>query len=299
MRRFVISFSIVLLLAAMSADSATARGRNERGRTSPTEQRHRPDKVGGSSNRGKNKGNHKEDLKGSHKNRHDGKPGQGNPQHGHGGKPDKGHNTHGHYNPQRPHPGHHNPPAVRPGHAPQHPHGPVHHAHHGRPHRPYMYPHRPFHRPTPPPPAWRPVRPWRPFHTILGVTLGTTINLSINALLSSGYSVSGYDSDAVYLSNVPMLNYIWPAANLYYGSGGGLYGSEFVYSTSGFNLSRYNAVFCDLTSVYGSPYSVRQLTGGGRTAVWWGDGQYITLTYAGNYANNGSLRYYTTLSFGR
>ena len=112
--------------------------------------------------------------------------------------------------------------------------------------------------------------------------------------------MSGYDGNTVYLSDVPMLNLRWPMANLYYGNNGGLYGSEFVYSTASFNLNRYNSVYNTLISGYGLPYSVQNLAGGGRIATWWGpDGQHISLSFAGEYANNGAFRYFTTLSFGR
>ncbi len=185
-----------------------------------------------------------------------------------------------------------------PHHRPQPPHHSYHHVHHGRPHRPNMPPPRPYRRPTPPPPAWRP-HAWRPFHSILGVAFGTAVNISINALLNSGYDVSGYGDNVVYLSNVPMLSMSWPVANLYY-SNGGLYGSEFVYSTSRYSMSRYNTVYNSLLGVYGAPYSVQSLAGGGRRATWWGnDGQYITLNFGGDYTTGGGLRYFTTLSFGR
>jgi len=131
------------------------------------------------------------------------------------------------------------------------------------------------------------------------VTLGSAVNISINTLIGNGYCVSGYGDNIVYLTNVPMLSYSWPTAHLYYGNDG-LCGSEFVYSTPGFNMARYNAVYNNLLNVYGAPYTVQTLAGGGRTATWWGtDGQFITLSFGGNYASNGSLRYFTTLSFGR
>ncbi len=45
------------------------------------------------------------------------------------------------------------------------------------------------------------------FGTILGVALGTAIGASINALVNSGYNVSSYGNDVIYLSNVPQMNY--------------------------------------------------------------------------------------------
>ncbi len=244
---------------------------------------HRPDNR--PTQRPDGRPNHRPDNRPTH--RPDGRPNQrpdNRPTHRPDGRPN-----------QRPD----NRPNHRPDYRPDHGHHyGHHHVHYGRPKRPMMPPPRPYYRPVPPPRSWRPPV-WRPFHTILGVTLGSAINISINALLSNGYDVSGYDNSVVYLSNVPMLNYSWPAANLYYGDAG-LYGSEFVYSTSGYNMRRYNDVYRSLATVYGSPYLVQNLDGGGRRATWWGDnGQYITLSFGGSYASGGGLRYYTTLSFGR
>ena len=53
------------------------------------------------------------------------------------------------------------------------------------------------------------------FGTILGVALGTAISVSINNLLNSGYTVSSYGDDVVYLQDVPQMNYSWPDAALY------------------------------------------------------------------------------------
>lgn len=202
-------------------------------------------------------------------------------------------------------PGNGNHPGVRPGHdrpghpghpGYQRPPAPGHVGHHG-PMRPHMRPPRPFHRPVPPP-AWRPAPGWRPFHSILGVTLGTAFNLSINALINSGYTVSSYGNNQIYLSNVPMLNLMWPDAIMYYNAAGQLYGSQFVYSTPGYNMNQYNMAYTSLTGAYGAPYSL-QNTASGIEASWWGTGgQFIRLSYQSDYANNGMLRFYTTLSFG-
>lgn len=168
--------------------------------------------------------------------------------------------------------------------------------HHG-PMRPHMRPPRPFHRPVPPP-AWRPMPGWRPFHSILGVTLGTAFNISINALINSGYTVSSYGNNQIYLNNVPMLNLMWPDAIMYYNPAGQLYGSQFVYSSPGYNMTQYNMAYTSLANAYGAPYSLQNVANG-IEASWWGpDNQFIRLSYVSDYANNGSLRYYTTLSFG-
>lgn len=291
------TIALVLLCGALCTSPIDARGRHDR---EPRQSEHRAPKT---PDKPRTPGKH-----GRQDQRRPDRPGtpgrHGNP--GNYGRPGKhGNQRNPEHFGQKPH--HDN----RHGHAPRPPHGydhrphhgggysyGHHHVHYGRPHRPHMPPPRPYYRPEPPPRHWHP-HVWRPFRTILGVTLGSAINISINALLNSGYTVSGYDNDIVYLSDVPMLNFSWPAANLYYGNGG-LYGSEFVYSTPGCNMGRYNAVFSSLSGVYGAPYQVQMLAGGGRRATWWGtDGQYITLTFAGNYASAGGLRYYTTLSFGR
>ena len=169
--------------------------------------------------------------------------------------------------------------------------------HNTPPYRPYMPYNRPWRRPTPPP-SWRPYYGCPTFNSILGITLGTALNLSLDYLFNSGYSILGYGNNQVYLSNVPIYNYTWPSATLYYGSGGGLQGSEFVYSSPGYDISRYNALYSQLVRRYGSPVSVQD-TYGGVTATWWGyNNGYITLSFFNDTANNGTSRYYTTLSIG-
>lgn len=169
--------------------------------------------------------------------------------------------------------------------------------HNTPPYRPYMPYNRPWRRPTPPP-SWRPYYGCPTFNSILGVTLGTALNLSLDYLFNSGYSILGYGNSEVYLSNVPIYNYTWPTATLYYGTGGGLQGSEFVYSSPGYDISRYNALYSRLVRQYGSPVSVQD-TYGGVTATWWGyNNGYITLSFFNDTAYNGTSRYYTTLSIG-
>lgn len=308
MHKILRTIAIILLCGAMCAPCADARGRNNNSDRPERQHNTRPAHNGANRN-DRNRGHNSRPGNG---NKH-GDNKHGNDKHGHGHNnsarpPQRPGNNGGFHNDNRRPPQHHDRPNrpgghTRPTRPPQHHNNYGHHhghhnVHFGRPHRPYMPHHRPFHRPTPPPPAWRP-HAWRPFHSILGVALGSAINISINALINSGYDVCGYDNNAVYLSNVPMLNYYWPDANLYY-SNGGLYGSEFVYSTPGYNMSRYNAVYNSLIGAYGAPYNVQTLTGGGRRATWWGnDGQFITLTFGGSYASAGGLRYFTTLSFGR
>lgn len=133
--------------------------------------------------------------------------------------------------------------------------------------------------------------------TILGVTFGTTLSLSLNALVNSGYTITGYGDDMVYLSNVPQLNLIWPDATLYYGNGG-LASSQFVYYTPYNDLSRYNTAYTRLVNLYGAPINVTN-SGVQLSASWFGqNGQFVSLAFSPQYASDGSLAYYTTLSFG-
>jgi hypothetical protein len=157
---------------------------------------------------------------------------------------------------------------------------------------------RPYSRPALPSAGYRPYSAWPTFRSILGVALGTTIDMTLNALLNSGYAVSSYGNNVVYLTDVPMLNMTWNDATLYYGTGGGLIGSEFVYCTPAYNVTRYNSAYSALIRTYGQPYSVQQLDGNGMRAVWWGpSNQYIQLSFQGSVLN-GALNYCTSLSFG-
>ncbi len=130
------------------------------------------------------------------------------------------------------------------------------------------------------------------------MTLGATINYSINYLLNGGYTVAGYGTDAIYLNNVTMYNYMWPQATMHY-ENGRLVGTEFVYSTLGYDMSRYNMLYSSLSGQYGYPVSIQNSGNGSVSATWWGyNNGYITLSYYNDYAYNGSNRYYTTLSVG-
>lgn len=184
----------------------------------------------------------------------------------------------------------------RPGnHRPPTPPRPVHRP--APPVRPYMPAHRPWRRPTPPP-HFRPYTGMPAFAGILGLTFGTALGITVNALINSGYNVSGYGNDVVYLSSVPLYNMTWPNATLNY-INGDLRGSVFTYSTPGYDMSRYNILYNDLVSRYGYPVSVENNGGYNVSTTWWGaNNGYITLSYFTDYANNGSLRYYTTLSIG-
>lgn len=106
-------------------------------------------------------------------------------------------------------------------------------------------------------------------------------------------------SDAVYLSNVSMMNVVWPDAALLYNSMGRLAGSEYIYTDLYDNPVVFNRVYRDLVARYGSPYAVNRGVYGGSDISWWGPGgQYIRLSYSGGTASDGRFRYYTTLNFG-
>lgn len=148
-----------------------------------------------------------------------------------------------------------------------------------------------YRRPVPPP-SWRPIASGPSFGTILGIALGTTVDMTMRTLINQGYSVSSYGNNVVYLTNVPQMNYYWPDAALYYNNGV-LCGSSFTYPTTYYDMSRYNALYSTFCNQYGMPVSsVNQ--GGVISATWFGAGnRYVTLEFNSTYGD-----YYTTLSFG-
>ena len=289
MKKIIRTAAALILCAALMTEGIEARGRKDyNDNRNRQEQTRRPGNNGGNNNRpGNNGGNHN-------------RPGNNGGNHNRPGNNGGNHNRPGNNRPGDNHfrPGNNNRPpqaGYRPGHHPGH--HPGHDFRPGPVYRPHLPPPRPFYRPVPPP-HYRPVAPWRPFTTILGIALGTSINISVNALISSGYNVAGYANDMVYLNNVSMLNMLWPDATLYYNSYGGLYSSEFVYYSPYYDMSRYNMAMNRLIGTYGQPASI-QNTAAGLTATWWGgNNNFIRLTYGSQYAGNGNLNYYTTLSFG-
>lgn len=164
------------------------------------------------------------------------------------------------------------------------------------PQRPFMPAHHPFRRPTPPPPGAHyygsPL-----FNTILGVTLGTALNASLDYLIGASYNVAGYADNVVYVNNASMMGYSWPNATLYY-TDNGMSGSEFVYSTTAYDVSRFNYLYNSLNQMYGAPVSIDN-DSDLMSSTWWSYDQYITLSYYPDYATNGTLRYYTVLTMGR
>lgn len=290
MKRFWKIVSIALICGALVSPQLEARGRNDRG-NSRTE--HRSGQSSASrSNRGNNKASHpKKDnnvstQRGNNNHQRPSGAVSNNRGRNHNDmrQPQRGNNHSSHNN--------HNH-AVRP---PQHHHSAPSHNHHHHVSRPHCPPPRPYHRPVPPP-SFRAYHGCPVLRSIVGITFGTAINLSLDYLNRNGYTVHGYGNDVVYLRNISQYGYNWPDATLYYSSHG-LVGSEFVYSTSYNSRSRYNSVYNTLYNQYGAPISVDS-SANGVTVTWWGyDNQYVSLDYHPIYTNNGQLRYVTTLSMG-
>lgn len=128
------------------------------------------------------------------------------------------------------------------------------------------------------------------------MVIGTTFNVSLNYLLNNGYNVSGYGNDVIYLDNVSQMNYMWPNAILNY-SGGMLTSSQYIYSTTWQNTSRYHALYNAFCRQYGAPASVNN-SGMYMSASWFGyDGRFVTIQYSPGSNAMGSC-FYTTLTFG-
>lgn len=291
----VLSLLLCVSLVAMPADArGRNNGHNNQGQSQSSRRQPSANNQGGQ-RPGGNQGNHGQ-RPGGNQGNHGQHPGgnQGN----HGG-PGNGHGGNNQFNPgPGPHPGggnQFNPgPGPRPGGGPGYGYVPP-----RPPHRPYM-PARPMpYRPPMPPPGFRPAPGVSLFGSILGVTIGTAIGVTMDYLIGHGYDVTGYTNDAVYVNNVSQLNMLWPNATLYYGAGGVLQGSEFVYSTPYFDQGRYNMAYSSLIRSYGAPVSTIPLQGGGIRVNWFGyNGQYVSLQYQQAIAYDGSYRYFTTLSFG-
>ena len=314
MKRFITLVSVVILSTTLICSTGQSRGRNNSS-TRPTTSapQNRPGNMGGSSSRGSRTSNSSRPSNGTRPGGNNSRPDNGTRPGGNNSRPDNGYrpggSSHHPDNGYRPGGSSHypdngyRPGGYRPGgsHTRPTPPPPSHHGHYvyhnTPPYRPDMPCNRHWRRPTPPP-SWHPYHGCPTFSDILGVTLGTALNLSLDYLFGRGYSIVGYGSDQVYLSNVLLYNYTWPTATLYYGSNTGLQGSEFVYSSPGYDMSRYNALYTQLVRQYGYPVSVQD-TYGGVTATWWGyNNGYITLSFFNDVAYNGTSRYYTTLSIG-
>lgn len=148
------------------------------------------------------------------------------------------------------------------------------------------------------PPRYTVVRPGIPtLGNVLGLAFGTFIDASINSLYNGGYNILGYQDNAIYLSNVNELGYMWPEATVYY-TDGLMSNTQFSYWTTTANASRFNSVYNTLTNMYG--YPIQNNVANGVTTVSWWDGSntaYITLQYGPGAAQTGRVYYYTTLTY--
>ena len=214
----------------------------------------------------------------------------------HGSAPKPGHD-HGH-------PSHHDHSAPPPGHHPHHdykrhdyhpprPGG----GHWGPP--PHHYCHH-WSRPLPPPP---PVtvhcHPGVPVIDMLfGVPFGIFIDYSINSLVHMGYNVLGYANNAIYMNGVSQFGYTWDDVQLNYNDG--LFSSACLqYWSSSSSRTRFNSVYNQLCSLYGSPVSNNSYNGI-TSYTWWGGNQtgYVTLEFGYGRSDDGYAGYFTTVFYG-
>lgn len=238
-----------------------------------------------------------------HKPHHD--PGHKPDGNGHNPHHDPGHKPGGHgHDSHHGHPSHHGHSAPPPGHHPHHDY--KHHDYHpprpggghwGPP--PHNY-HYHWSRPLPPPP---PVtihcHPGVPVIDMLfGVPFGMFIDYSINSLVQMGYNVLGYANNAIYMNSVPQFGYTWDDVQLYYNDG--LFSSACLqYWSSSSSRSRFNSVYNQLCSLYGSPVSNNSYNGI-TSYTWWGGNQtgYVTLEFGYGRSDDGHAGYFTTVFYG-
>ena len=214
----------------------------------------------------------------------------------HGSAPKPGHD-HGH-------PSHHGHSAPPPGHHPHHDY--KHHDYHpprpggghwGPP--PHHYCHH-WSRPLPPPP---PVTVHchpgvSVIDMLFGVPFGMFIDYSINSLVHMGYNVLGYANNAIYMNGVSQFGYTWDDVQLYYNDG--LFSSACLqYWSSSSSRTRFNSVYNQLCSLYGSPVSNNSYNGI-TSYTWWGGNQtgYVTLEFGYGRSDDGYAGYFTTVFYG-
>ena len=288
MKRMVKTIAVVLLCGLLAAPAIDARGRKN---TTGSASTHQSTRTGTTHSRGNNSGT---------------RPGAQRPGNN-GTGPDSNSRPSNNRPDSRPEnnnkPSNNKPnnqpnkPDVKPDNKPGSGHNPEYRPGGHGPIRPHMPQPRPFHRPVPPP-AWHPTPDWVPFHTMLGITIGSTFAYTLSELIQDNYTVNSYNNNTIYLSNVSMLNMNWPDAVLYFNNYDQLYASSYIYTSTGYSMSRYDVAYTSLSSQYGLPVSTQNLSNG-IESVWWGsDNQFIRLSYLSEYSNDGRLRYYTTLSYG-
>ncbi|MBQ2399119.1 MAG: hypothetical protein II308_03495, partial [Muribaculaceae bacterium] len=164
---------------------------------------------------------------------------------------------------------------------------------------PHHYCHH-WSRPLPPPP---PVtvhcHPGVPVIDMLfGVPFGMFIDYSINSLVHMGYNVLGYANNAIYMNGVSQFGYTWDDVQLNYNDG--LFSSACLqYWSSSSSMTRFNSVYNQLCSLYGSPVSNNSYNGI-TSYTWWGGNQtgYVTLEFGYGRSDDGYAGYFTTVFYG-
>lgn len=148
-----------------------------------------------------------------------------------------------------------------------------------------------------PPPRWRPRRGVPTVGTILGLTIGTAFNATLNYLTVNNYTLTGYTPEEIVLASVPMYGYTWPTARLLYNNGL-LYGSQYVYPTAYYDNTRYNMLYNRFCNTYGMPVTVNN-TASGFSSTWFGaNGGFITLSLEPVADQYGRVIYYTAVTMG-
>lgn len=136
-------------------------------------------------------------------------------------------------------------------------------------------------------------------NSVLGLAFNTGISYGLTTLYDNNYYIDGYSDDVIYLRDVRELGYDWEDVMMNY-SYGRLSSAQFVYSTRYDNESRYNSVYYDLCRLYGDPVMLNYNTRSPQGSMAWfgyGSNNYVTLDYYRDYAWNGSVRYYTVLTY--
>lgn len=133
---------------------------------------------------------------------------------------------------------------------------------------------------------------------LFGVPFGMFIDYSINSLVSMGYNVLGYANNAIYMNGVSQFGYTWDDVQLNYNDG--LFSSACLqYWSSSSSMTRFNSVYNQLCSLYGSPVSNNSYNGI-TSYTWWGGNQtgYVTLEFGYGRSDDGYAGYFTTVFYG-
>lgn len=151
---------------------------------------------------------------------------------------------------------------------------------------------------APPVPRYVTVLPSVPgIGTILGLTFGSFIDAGISSLFNAGYNIAGYYDNAIYLSNVRQLGYLWPEVMVQY-TDGLMSGTQFYNWTAMPDQAMYYNIYNQLCARYGNPVDINY-NNSGPTSTWWAGGNtgYITLSYGYGPSATGINNYYTSLTY--